>query len=227
MRSPLRVCADPARTCCGLDDASTSHGKVGLCPPHCLLCTTCPACNVVLLNALLCVHGAHACMLSCGVLLMPACCSCRFWLTGGWRGHRERKAAPLSHAARRHLSLSFLVQLFLPCVPQDHDSDSFSTTGSADKTTATNHRRFRCVMTARSTAAARARKGAHHMMTPLYQMKAALQFDNKDVRRPAKARVASSAPSPSPTPAASATSAAAAAHARSAPSSELPCAYQE
>ena len=60
MRSPLRVCADPARKCSGLDDAGTSHGKVGLCPMHCLPCTTCPACDVVLLNALLCVHGAHA-----------------------------------------------------------------------------------------------------------------------------------------------------------------------
>ena len=39
-----------------------------------------PACDVVLLNALLCVHGAHACILSCGVLLMLAC-SCRFSLT--------------------------------------------------------------------------------------------------------------------------------------------------
>jgi hypothetical protein len=80
MRSPLRVCADPARKCSGLDDASTSHGNVGLCPMHCLLCTACPACDVVLLNALLCVHGAHACLLSRGVLLMLAC-SCRFSLT--------------------------------------------------------------------------------------------------------------------------------------------------
>ena len=47
---------------------------------HCLLCATCPACDVVLLNALLCVHGAHAWILSCGVLLMLAC-SCRFSLT--------------------------------------------------------------------------------------------------------------------------------------------------
>ena len=49
---------------------------------HCLLCTACPACdgNVVLLNALLCVHGAPACILFCGVLLMLAC-SCRFSLT--------------------------------------------------------------------------------------------------------------------------------------------------
>ena len=39
-----------------------------------------PACNIFLLNALLCVHGAHACILSCGVLLMLAC-SCRFSLT--------------------------------------------------------------------------------------------------------------------------------------------------
>jgi hypothetical protein len=67
------------------------------------------------------------------------------------------------------------------------------------------------------------------MKTPHYQMKAALQFDNRDVRRPAKARVASSAPSPSPstTSAASATSTTAAAHARSFPWSELPCAYQD
>ena len=78
--APLRVCADPARQCSGLDDASTSPAKVGLCPMHCLLCTACPACNVVLLNALLCVHGAHACILSCSVLLMLAC-SCRFSLT--------------------------------------------------------------------------------------------------------------------------------------------------
>ena len=47
---------------------------------HCLLCTACPACAVVLLNALLCVHGAHECILSCGVLLMLAC-SFRFSLT--------------------------------------------------------------------------------------------------------------------------------------------------
>ena len=33
-----------------------------------------------MLNALLCVHGAHACILSCGVLLMLACW-CRFSLT--------------------------------------------------------------------------------------------------------------------------------------------------
>jgi hypothetical protein len=57
MRSPLRVCADPARKCNGLDDASTSHSKVGLCPMHRLLCTACPACNVILLNAMLWVHG--------------------------------------------------------------------------------------------------------------------------------------------------------------------------
>ena len=38
-----------------------------------------PACDVVLLNALLCVHGAHACILFCGVLLMLAS-SCRFSL---------------------------------------------------------------------------------------------------------------------------------------------------
>jgi hypothetical protein len=47
---------------------------------HCLLCPACPACAVVLLNALLCVHAAHACILSGGVLLMLAC-SCRFSLT--------------------------------------------------------------------------------------------------------------------------------------------------
>ena len=47
---------------------------------QCLLCTACPACDVVLLNALLCVHGAHAWILSCGVLLMLACL-CRFSLT--------------------------------------------------------------------------------------------------------------------------------------------------
>jgi hypothetical protein len=70
MRSPLRVCADPARKCSGQDDASTSHGNVGLCPLHCLLCTACPAYDLVLLNALLCVHGAHACILSCGVVLL-------------------------------------------------------------------------------------------------------------------------------------------------------------
>ena len=73
MRLPLRVCADPARKCSGLDDASTSHGKVGLYLMNCLLCTACPACHVVLLNELLCAHGAHACILSCGVLLMLAC----------------------------------------------------------------------------------------------------------------------------------------------------------
>ena len=74
MRSPLPVCADPARKCRGLDDASTSHEQVGLCAMHCLLCNACPACDgdVVLLNALLCVHGAHACILFCGVLLMLA-----------------------------------------------------------------------------------------------------------------------------------------------------------
>ena len=75
MRSPLLVCADPARKCRGLDDASTSNEQVGLCAMHCLLCNAYPACDgdVALLNALLCVHGAHACMLSCGVLLMLAC----------------------------------------------------------------------------------------------------------------------------------------------------------
>ena len=31
MRSPSLVCADPARKYRCLDDASTSHGKVGLC----------------------------------------------------------------------------------------------------------------------------------------------------------------------------------------------------
>ena len=80
MHSPLLVCADRARKYPCLDDTSTPHGKVGLCPMQCLLCTACPACDVVLLNALLCVHGAHACILSCGVLLMLAC-SCRFSLT--------------------------------------------------------------------------------------------------------------------------------------------------
>ena len=80
MRLPLRVCADPARKCSGLDDASTSHGKVGLYLIGCLLCTACPACHVVLLNELLCAHGAHACIPSCGVLLMLAC-SYRFSLT--------------------------------------------------------------------------------------------------------------------------------------------------
>jgi hypothetical protein len=80
MRSSLLVCTDPAWKYRCLDATSTSHGKVGLCPIHCLLCTACPACDVVLLNALLCVHGAHACILSCGVLLMPACW-CLFSLT--------------------------------------------------------------------------------------------------------------------------------------------------
>jgi hypothetical protein len=66
MRSPLPVCADPARKCRGLDDASTSHEQFGLCAMHCLLCNACQACDgdVVLLNALLCVHGAHACCLA-------------------------------------------------------------------------------------------------------------------------------------------------------------------
>ena len=80
MHLPLLVCADPARKYPCLDDTSTPHGKVGLCPMHCLLCTACPACDVVLLNALLCVHAAHACIMSRGVLLMLAC-SCRFSLT--------------------------------------------------------------------------------------------------------------------------------------------------
>jgi len=80
MHSPLLVCADPARKYPCLDDKSTPHGKVGLCPLHCLLCTACPACDVVLLNALLCVHASHACILSRGALLMLAC-SCRFSLT--------------------------------------------------------------------------------------------------------------------------------------------------
>ena len=62
MRWPLPVCADPARKCRGLDAASTSHEQVGLCAMQCLLCNACQACDgdVVLLNALLCVHGAHA-----------------------------------------------------------------------------------------------------------------------------------------------------------------------
>ena len=59
-----------------LDDASPSHEQVGLYLMHCLLCAACPACNVFLLNALLCVRGAHACMLSCGVLLL-ACADFR------------------------------------------------------------------------------------------------------------------------------------------------------
>ena len=42
MRSPLLVCADPARKYRCLDATSTSHGKVGLWPMHCLLCTACP-----------------------------------------------------------------------------------------------------------------------------------------------------------------------------------------
>ena len=58
MHSPLLVCADRARTYRCLDDTSTPHGRVGLCPVQCLLCTAGPACDVVLLNALLCVHGA-------------------------------------------------------------------------------------------------------------------------------------------------------------------------
>ena len=62
MRSPLPVCADPARKCRGLDAASTSHEQVGLCAMQCLLCNACQTWDgdVVLLNALLCVHGAHA-----------------------------------------------------------------------------------------------------------------------------------------------------------------------
>ena len=80
MHSPLLVCADRARTYRCLDDTSTPHGRVGLCPVQCLLCTACPACDVVLLNALLCVHGAPACILFCGVLLLLPC-SCRFSLT--------------------------------------------------------------------------------------------------------------------------------------------------
>ena len=82
MRSPLPVCADPARKCRGLDAASTSHEQVGLCAMQCLLCNACQACDgdVVLLNALLCVHAAHACILSRSLLLMLACL-CRFSLT--------------------------------------------------------------------------------------------------------------------------------------------------
>ena len=80
MHSPLLVCADRARMYPCLDDTSTPHGKVGLCLIQCLLCTACPACDVVLLNALLCVHAAHACKLYLGVLLMLACL-CRFSLT--------------------------------------------------------------------------------------------------------------------------------------------------
>jgi hypothetical protein len=73
MCSPLRVCEDPARKFSGLDNASTSPGKVGQCPMHCLLCTACPACDVVLLNALLCVHCMHT-VLRCSAdacLLVP------------------------------------------------------------------------------------------------------------------------------------------------------------
>ena len=80
MHSPLLVCADRARTYRCLDDTSTPHGKVGLCLMQCLLCTACPACDVVLLNALLCVHATPACILFCGVLLLLAC-SCQFSLT--------------------------------------------------------------------------------------------------------------------------------------------------
>ena len=82
MRSPLPVCVDPARKCRGLDVASTSHEQVGLCAMQCLLCNACQACDgdVVLLNALQCVHAAHACILFCGVLLLLPC-SCRFSLT--------------------------------------------------------------------------------------------------------------------------------------------------
>ena len=80
MHSPLLVCADRARKYPCLDDTSTPHGKVGLCLMQCLLCTACPACDVLLLHALLCVHAAHACILYRGVLLMLACL-CRFSLT--------------------------------------------------------------------------------------------------------------------------------------------------
>ena len=76
MCSHLLVCADPAQKSLRLDAASTSHGKVGPCPMQCLLCTACPACDVVLLHAFPYVHGAHVCT----VLLLLAC-SCRSSLT--------------------------------------------------------------------------------------------------------------------------------------------------
>ena len=76
---------------CGL--VTKQVRELGCDPMHCLLCNACPACDddVVLLNALLCVHGAHACILFFGVLLMLAC-SCLFSLTR-WLGctyHEQR-----------------------------------------------------------------------------------------------------------------------------------------
>ena len=76
MCSHLLVCADPAQKSRCLQDASTSHGEVGPCPMQCLLCTTCPACDVALMNALLCVHGARAC-----IVLLLLVCSCKSSLT--------------------------------------------------------------------------------------------------------------------------------------------------
>ena len=76
MCSHLLVCADPAQKSRCLQDASTSHGEVGPCPMQCLLCTACPACDVALMNALLCVHGARAC-----IVLLLLVCSCKSSLT--------------------------------------------------------------------------------------------------------------------------------------------------
>ena len=71
MCSHLLVCADPAQQSCCLQAASTSHGTVDPCPMQCLLCIACPTCDVGLLHALLCVHGARMyahCLAACLLL---------------------------------------------------------------------------------------------------------------------------------------------------------------
>ena len=71
MCSRLLVCADPAQQSRCLQATSTSHGTVDPCPMQCLLCIACPTCDVGVLHALLCVHGAPMyahCLAACLLL---------------------------------------------------------------------------------------------------------------------------------------------------------------